>query len=71
MKKRKLHICANSPICSGTKLEEGEFIKPKNDEEDLIDCHKCSGKNGIEAWQVWKILRMPRMRCHKTINEKR
>ena len=28
-------------------------------------------KNGIKAWQVWKILRMPRMRRHKTINEKR
>ena len=41
---RKLEICSNSPICSGTKLVEGEFIKPKNEDEEFIDCHKCDNK---------------------------
>ena len=41
---QKLYICSKSPICSGTKLEEGKFIKPKSGEEELIDCHKCESK---------------------------
>jgi len=41
---RKLHICSKSPNCTGSKLELGNFIKPKNDEEELIDCHKCDAK---------------------------
>ncbi len=52
--KRKLHICSSSPICSGTKLEEGNFIKPKNGEEELIDCHKCEAKMELKLGRFGK-----------------
>ena len=51
---RKLHICSSSPICSGTKLEEGNFIKPKNGEEELIDCHKCDAKMELKLGRFGK-----------------
>ncbi len=52
--KRKLHICSSSPICSGTKLEEGNFIKPKNGEEELIDCHKCDSQMELKLGRFGK-----------------
>ena len=52
--KRKLHICSSSPICSGTKLEEGNFIKPKNGEEELIDCHKCDAQMELKLGRFGK-----------------
>ena len=51
---RKLHICSSSPICLGTKLEEGNFIKPKNGEEELIDCHKCDAKMELKLGRFGK-----------------
>ena len=51
---RKLHICSSSPICPGTKLEEGNFIKPKNGEEELIDCHKCDAKMELKIGRFGK-----------------
>ena len=51
---RKLEICSNSPICSGTKLVEGEFIKPKNEDEEFIDCHKCDNKMELKLGRFGK-----------------
>jgi len=51
---RKLHICSNSPICSGTKFEKGQFIKPKNGDEELIDCHKCDAKMEMKLGRFGK-----------------
>ena len=51
---RKLYICSKSPICSGTKLEEGKFIKPKSGEEELIDCHKCESKMELKLGRFGK-----------------
>ena len=52
--KRKLEICSNSPICPGTLLVEGEFIKPKNDDEEFIDCHKCDGQMELKLGRFGK-----------------
>ena len=51
---KKLYICSKSPICSGTKLEEGKFIKPKSGEEELIDCHKCESKMELKLGRFGK-----------------
>ena len=51
---KKLHICSNSPICPGTKFEKGQFIKPKNGDEELIDCHKCDAKMEMKLGRFGK-----------------
>ena len=52
--KRKLHVCSKSPICSGTELEVGDFIKPKGDEVELIDCHKCDAQMELKLGRFGK-----------------
>ena len=64
--KRKLQICANSPICSGTKLEIGEFIKPKNEDEEFIDCHKCSGQMELKLGRFGKYFACQESDCDAT-----
>ena len=51
---KKLHICSNSPICPSTKFEKGQFIKPKNGDEELIDCHKCDAKMEMKLGRFGK-----------------
>ena len=64
--KRKLQICGNSPICSGTKLEIGEFIKPKNEDEEFIDCHKCSGQMELKLGRFGKYFACQESDCDAT-----
>ena len=63
---RKLQICSSSPICSGTKLEEGNFIKPKNGEEELIDCHKCSSQMELKLGRFGKYFSCQSEACTAT-----
>ena len=42
--KRKLQICANSPICSGTKLEIGEFSNQRMRMRSLLIAISVQGK---------------------------
>ena len=64
--KTKLQICSNSPICKGTKLEKGEFIKPKNEDEKLIDCHKCSGQMELKLGRFGKYFACQESVCDAT-----
>ena len=63
---KKLLICANSPICSGTKFEIGNFIKPKNGEEELIDCHKCDSKMELKLGRFGKYFSCQSESCTAT-----
>ena len=63
---RKLHICSRSPICKGTKLEEGNFIKPKNADEELIDCHKCDSKMELKLGRFGKYFSCQSESCTAT-----
>ena len=63
---RKLQICASSPICSGTKLVTGDFIKPKNGEEELIDCHKCESKMELKLGRFGKYFACQSENCKAT-----
>tara|TARA_B100000287_G_scaffold322120_1_gene306041 strand:- start:226 stop:1218 length:993 start_codon:yes stop_codon:yes gene_type:complete len=60
---KKLNICSNSPICSGTKFEKGEFIKPKNGDEELIDCHKCDAKMELKLGSFGKYFQCQNSKC--------
>ena len=64
--KTKLDICSNSPICSGTKLKHGEFIKPKNEDEELIDCHKCSSQMELKLGRFGKYFACQSESCSAT-----
>ena len=63
---RKLLICSSSPICTGTKLEEGNFIKPKNGEEELIDCHKCESQMELKLGRFGKYFSCQSEECPAT-----
>jgi len=45
---RKLHICGNSPDCSGHVLEEGTF-KIKGYDGPTIPCDKCDGEMQLKT----------------------
>ena len=64
--KSKLDICSNSPICSGTKLEHGEFIKPKNEDEEFIDCHKCDSQMELKLGRFGKYFACQNESCPAT-----
>ncbi len=63
---RKLDICSNSPICVGTKLKIGEFIKPKNEDEEFIDCHKCDAKMELKLGRFGKYFACQSEACNAT-----
>ena len=62
----KIDICSNSPICPGTKHHVGEFIKPKNTDEELIDCHKCSSKMEMKLGRFGKYYSCQNDECPAT-----
>lgn len=64
--KTKLDICSNSPICPGTKLKHGEFIKPKNEDEELIDCHKCDSQMELKLGRFGKYFACRNESCPAT-----
>ena len=64
-KNRKLHICANTPLCDYLELEEGEFISTQANNEQ-IDCDKCSDKMTLKVGRFGKYFACDSETCSNT-----
>jgi DNA topoisomerase-1 len=50
---RKLHVCKNSPDCTGTTIEEGTF-KLKGYEGPILECDKCKAQMQLRIGRFGK-----------------
>ncbi len=50
---RRLHVCGNSPDCSGYEIEEGEF-KIKGYDGPVIQCDKCGAEMQLKSGRFGK-----------------
>ena len=55
-----------SEMCIRDRLERGEFIKPKNEDEEFIDCHKCSGQMELKLGRFGKYFACQESDCDAT-----
>ena len=51
--KRKLHVCGNSPDCSGYEIEEGSF-KIKGYDGPVLECDKCGAEMQLKSGRFGK-----------------
>ncbi len=51
--KRKIHVCGNSPECSGYEVEEGQF-RIKGYDGPVIECDKCGGQMQLKTGRFGK-----------------
>ncbi len=50
---RKLHVCGNSPDCSGFAIEKGEF-KIKGYDGPILECDKCGAEMQLKTGRFGK-----------------
>lgn len=62
---RKLHICGNSPDCSGFQVESGNF-KIKGYEGLSITCDKCESEMHLESGRFGKYFKCSKDDCGNT-----
>ncbi|WP_106477130.1 type I DNA topoisomerase [Phytohalomonas tamaricis] len=62
---RKLHVCGNSPDCSGYEIEEGKF-KLKGYEGPTIECDKCGSEMQLRAGRFGKYFACTNDDCKNT-----
>ncbi|XOV78333.1 MAG: type I DNA topoisomerase [Aestuariibacter sp.] len=63
--KRKLHICGNSPSCSGYELEKGTF-KVKGYDGPVIDCDRCGSPMELKTGRFGKYFKCTNETCGNT-----
>jgi DNA topoisomerase I len=52
-KERKLHLCGDSPNCSGTIIEKGEY-RIKGYEGPIVECEKCGADMQLKTGRYGK-----------------
>ncbi|GEN23870.1 type I DNA topoisomerase [Halomonas cupida] len=62
---RKLHICGNSPDCSGYSVEEGKF-RIKGYDGPTIECDKCGSEMQLKAGRFGKYFGCTNDECRNT-----
>ena len=62
---RKLHICGNSPICSGHEIETGSF-KIKGYDGPVIECDKCGHDMQLKSGRFGKYFGCTNSECKNT-----
>lgn len=62
---RKLHVCGNSPACSGTYVETGTF-KIKGYDGPLIECDKCGSDMELKNGRFGKYFDCTNSECKNT-----
>lgn len=62
---RKLHICGNSPDCSGYSIEEGRF-RIKGYDGPTIECDKCESEMQLKAGRFGKYFGCTNNDCRNT-----
>ncbi len=63
--KRKLHICGNSPDCSGYELEQGNF-RIKGYDGPVIECNKCGADMQLKTGRFGKYFACSNSACKNT-----
>ena len=62
---RKLHVCGNSPACSGTYVEQGTF-KIKGYDGPIIECDKCGSDMELKNGRFGKYFGCTNTECKNT-----
>ncbi|GAA3908085.1 type I DNA topoisomerase [Halomonas cibimaris] len=62
---RKLHVCGNSPDCSGYEIESGKF-KIKGYEGPVIECDKCGAEMQLKSGRFGKYFGCTNSECKNT-----
>ena len=62
---RKLHICGNSPDCTGYEVEKGKF-KIKGYEGPIIECDKCGTDMELKSGRFGKYFGCNNPECKNT-----
>lgn len=63
--KRKLHVCGNSPDCTGYQIEEGTF-RLKGYEGPTLDCDKCGHEMQLKTGRFGKYFGCTNSECKNT-----
>ena len=63
--KRKLHVCGNSPDCTGYQIEEGTF-RLKGYEGPTLDCDKCGSEMQLKTGRFGKYFGCTNSECKNT-----
>jgi DNA topoisomerase-1 len=63
--KRKIHICGDSPDCSGYEIEQGEF-KLKGYDGAALKCDKCESDMQLQTGRFGKYFRCTNESCKNT-----
>ena len=61
----KLHICGNSPDCSGYEVEEGKF-RIKGYDGPIIECDKCGAEMQLKTGRFGKYFGCTNPECKNT-----
>ncbi|WP_416305301.1 type I DNA topoisomerase [Neptunicella sp. SCSIO 80796] len=62
---RKLHVCGNTPTCSGTEIEQGTF-KIKGYDGPLIECDRCGSNMELKNGRFGKYFGCTNDECKNT-----
>ncbi len=60
--KQKLHICENSPDCTGVEIEKGDFSAQVPESEEL-ECDKCGGIMEMQSGRFGKYFTCSNEEC--------
>lgn len=63
--KRKLHVCGNSPDCTGYQVEEGVF-RLKGYEGPVLECDKCGSEMQLKTGRFGKYFGCTNSECKNT-----
>ena len=61
----KLYVCANSPACPGTVLEEGDFAGEQN-QGPVIECDRCGAPMVLKDGRFGKYMACTNAECGNT-----
>ncbi|MBC3764659.1 type I DNA topoisomerase [Neptunicella marina] len=62
---RKLHVCGNTPACTGTEIEQGTF-KIKGYDGPLIECDRCGSDMELKNGRFGKYFGCTNDECKNT-----
>lgn len=62
---RKLHVCSNSPDCTGFEVEHGKF-RIKGYEGPIIECDKCGSEMQLKSGRFGKYFGCTNPECKNT-----
>lgn len=62
---RKVHICSNTPECTGFKVETGKYLLPQQD-TPTIECDKCGSDMELKSGRFGRFFACTNSECSNT-----